>query len=99
MTRHVVVDTSGPTATDIWPLANMRMRGKFTSTIKGVQDGAGVASAELWVNGMYMGTDTTAPYSVVVDTGISSGTLALDWRLTDSFGNQSSYKRNVIAVK
>jgi len=98
ITRHVVLDKSGPTATGISPMANMRVHGTFTSTITGVQDASGVASAQLWVNGALLGTDTTAPYSVTVKTG-SSGPLTMIWQLTDSLGNARYYSRKVTVLK
>jgi hypothetical protein len=95
----VGVDGVAPTATAIWPPANTRVHGTFVSTINGVHDGTGYVLAELWANGdRYIGSDTTAPYSLTVVDGVGTGTGTLVWKLTDSFGNTRSYKRNVIGL-
>lgn len=75
---RVVADDSGPTATGPAPKRDSRVRGTFTSTIGGVTDGAGVARAELWVNGKHVGSDTTAPYALAVRTGTANGTLTFN---------------------
>jgi hypothetical protein len=95
--RKVAIDESGPTATGLAPVQNGRVRGTFTSTVSGVSDGAGVARAELWVNGKHIGSDTTAPYSLGVKTGTANGYLNLTWKLVDRLGNARSYTRRVIA--
>ncbi|MET3428138.1 hypothetical protein BJ973_007350 [Actinoplanes tereljensis] len=95
--RLVVNDGEGPTATSISPTENTRVRGTFTSTINGVQDAAGVARADLWAGGTYIGRDTTAPYSLKVPTRTANGNLVLWWNLTDKLGNLSTFRRTVIA--
>ncbi|WP_433792879.1 S8 family serine peptidase [Actinoplanes sp. CA-252034] len=93
----LVIDDSGPTGTSLAPSQNSRVRGTFTSTIGGVTDGAGVARAELWANGKYVGSDTTAPYSLAVRTGTANGHVDLTWKLTDRLGNTRGYSRRVTA--
>jgi hypothetical protein len=93
----LVIDESGPTGTSLAPSQNSRVRGTFTSTIGGVTDGAGVARAELWGNGKYIGSDTAAPYALAVKTGTANGYVNLTWKLTDRLGNTRSYSRQVIA--
>ncbi|WP_246606424.1 S8 family serine peptidase [Paractinoplanes toevensis] len=95
--RLVVNDYEGPTATSISPTANARVRGTFTSTINGAEDGAGVARADLWAGNTYIGRDTTAPYSLKVPTRAASGSLVLMWNLTDRLGNVRTYRRTVVA--
>ncbi|MFF0377551.1 S8 family serine peptidase [Actinoplanes missouriensis] len=92
-TRAVVVDNDGPTATAVNPKQNTRVRGTFTTSLSGVKDASGVAKAELWANGKYLG----AGYSKKVATGKSSGNVKLVWKLTDKLGNSRSYTRIVIA--
>ncbi|MEU8239209.1 Ig-like domain-containing protein [Actinoplanes missouriensis] len=92
-TRAVVVDNDGPTATAVNPKQNTRVRGTFTTSLSGVKDASGVAKAELWANGKYLG----AGYSKKVATGKASGNVKLVWKLTDKLGNSRSYTRIVIA--
>lgn len=91
-TRTVVVDNDGPTAT-VNPKQNTRVRGTFTTSLTAVKDASGVAEAELWANGKYLG----AGYSKKVATGKNSGNVKLVWKLTDKLGNTRSYTRIVIA--
>ncbi|TWG10889.1 Ig-like domain-containing protein [Actinoplanes teichomyceticus] len=91
-TQTVVVDNDGPAAT-VNPKQNTRVRGTFTTSLTAVNDASGVAKAELWANGKYLG----AGYSKKVATGQSSGNVKLVWKLTDRLGNTRSYTRTVIA--
>ncbi|MEU8660922.1 M4 family metallopeptidase [Actinoplanes philippinensis] len=91
-TQTVVVDNDGPAAT-VNPKQNTRVRGAFTTSLTAVKDPAGVAKAELWANGKYLG----AGYTKKVPTGKSSGNVKLVWKLTDKLGNTRSYTRTVIA--
>ncbi|MEU4692122.1 S8 family serine peptidase [Actinoplanes sp. NPDC023714] len=89
---RLVVDNAGPVAT-VNPAQNKRLRGTFTTSVTGVRDASGVAKAELWANGKYLGTG----YSKKVATGKLNGTVKLVWKLTDKLGNSRTYTRNVIA--
>ncbi|WP_328464126.1 Ig-like domain-containing protein [Actinoplanes sp. NBC_00393] len=87
-------DDSGPTATSMSPAASAKVRGTFTTKLTGVTDNvSGVAKAELWANGRYLGTGT----SKQVPTGRTNGKVTLTWKLTDKVGNTRSYTRTVIA--
>ncbi|MDI6099006.1 S8 family serine peptidase [Actinoplanes sp. NEAU-A12] len=97
LTHQVVVDLAGPVATAMSPADAARVRGTFTSTLSGVSDVSGVSKAELSVNGLYVGTDTTAPYALAVRTGTYNGNVDLAWTLTDGFGNTRTYTRRVTA--
>ncbi|BBH65520.1 hypothetical protein ACTI_22050 [Actinoplanes sp. OR16] len=88
----VRVDTDGPTAT-VDPAQSKRIRGTFTSAVTGVKDASGVAKAELWANGKYLG----AGFSKKVATGKLNGNVKLVWKLTDKLGNARTYTRTVIA--
>ncbi|MEV4275994.1 M4 family metallopeptidase [Actinoplanes xinjiangensis] len=91
-TQTVVVDNDGPTAT-VNPKQNTHVRGTFTTSLTALKDPSGVAKAELWANGKYLG----AGYPKKVATGRSSGSVKLVWKLTDKLGNTRSYTRTVIA--
>jgi hypothetical protein len=97
LVRHVVVDNDGPVATSMSPAPAARVRGTFTSGLSGVTDASGVARAELWVDGRYVGADSAAPYALAVRTGTYNGNVKLTWRLTDKLGNTRTYTRTVIA--
>ncbi|WP_433827908.1 S8 family serine peptidase [Actinoplanes sp. CA-015351] len=92
-TRTVVVDNEGPTVTSISPAPNAKVRGTFTSSLSGAKDVSGVAKAELWANGKYLGAGTSRK----VATGKASGNVKLTWKLTDKLGNTRTYTRTVIA--
>ncbi|BBH65518.1 hypothetical protein ACTI_22030 [Actinoplanes sp. OR16] len=91
-TRTVVADNDGPTAT-VNPAAGTRKKGTFTTSVTGVKDASGVAKAELWANGKYLG----AGFSKKVATGKLNGNVKLVWKLTDKLGNARTYTRTVIA--
>ncbi|MEU4692123.1 S8 family serine peptidase [Actinoplanes sp. NPDC023714] len=96
LNRTLIADNAGPVAT-VTPKQNTRVRGTFTTTLTGVSDGAGVAKAELWANGKYIGVDKAAPFSGKVKIGGLNGKIKLTWQLTDKLGNLRSYTRTVIA--
>ncbi|MEV0901000.1 S8 family serine peptidase [Actinoplanes sp. NPDC049802] len=95
--QHVTYDPTGPTVRSISPAAGARVRGTFTSTLNSVDDPAGIAKADLWGNGTYIGRDTTAPYSLKVPTRTANGAMTLKWTVTDKLGNVSTHTRTVIA--
>jgi archaellum component FlaF (FlaF/FlaG flagellin family) len=86
LNHEVRNDYEPPAGGTITPAYGTRVRGTFTSTLSGVTDLGGVAKAELWANGKYVGQDTTAPYALAVKTGTSNGNVMLTWRVTDKFG-------------
>jgi len=92
------VDVTAPKITGATPKQNTRFRGTVTVTATGVSDtGSGVARADLYANGTYVGRDTTAPYAVKYASGKSNGTVKLQWRVYDRAGNAATYNRNLIA--
>jgi subtilase family protein/Big-like domain-containing protein len=97
LSRHVVVDNAGPTAQAMSPAWNARVRGTVATNLSGVTDPSGVAFAQLWADGVYLGADRIAPYGGWVKTGTRSGTVTLTWRLTDKLGNVRTLTRPVIA--
>jgi hypothetical protein len=92
ITRHVLLDNSGPTATGLSPATNVRVKGTFFSSISGVQDFSGIAYTQLYANGVLVGNDVTYPYGMSVKTS-GSGTMKLVWRLVDKLGNVTTYTR------
>ncbi|GID95220.1 hypothetical protein Adi01nite_46320 [Amorphoplanes digitatis] len=92
------VDNAPPAGGTITPGAGAKVRGTFVSALGGVTDASGVAKAELWANGRFIGADASAPYSLAVPTGAYSGTLQLIWRVTDGWGQSRTLPaRTVIA--
>jgi archaellum component FlaF (FlaF/FlaG flagellin family) len=92
------VDVTAPKVTGAAPAQNSRFRGTVTVTATGVSDtGSGLAYADLYANGRYVGRDTTAPYAVRYASGKSNGTVKLQWRVYDRAGNSAAYDRNLIA--
>ncbi|GAA2712157.1 S8 family serine peptidase [Actinoplanes palleronii] len=92
------VDTTAPRITGTSPRQSARFRGTVTVQATGVSDtGSGVAHADLYADGRYVGRDTTAPYAVRYNSGKLNRTVALQWRVSDRAGNQSRYDRKVIA--
>ena len=85
LVRTVRVDNDPPAGGTITPASGAKVRGTFTSTLAGVTDQGGVAKAELWANGKYVGVDKAAPYTMAVKTS-TSGKLTLTWKVTDRFG-------------
>ncbi|MEU8659713.1 Ig-like domain-containing protein [Actinoplanes philippinensis] len=97
LTRSIVRDNAGPSVIGIVPAHASVRRGPFTTSLTGANDISGVAKAELWANGRYVGADAVAPYSLTVRPGTYSGTVNLRWRLTDQLGNTRDHTRQVIA--
>jgi hypothetical protein len=91
-TRQVRLDNNAPTIKSVspWPSA---VRGAVTLGVNAF-DTAGVAKAELLVDGRVAATDTTAPYQLTVRT---SGTGNRTWtvRVTDKTGLARTLTRTV----
>ncbi|GAA4596880.1 hypothetical protein GCM10023107_39200 [Actinoplanes octamycinicus] len=82
------VDNDPPAGGTIAPASWAKVRGTFVSTLTGVTDASGIAKAELWADGRYLGADTTLPYALPVPTGSYTGTFQLTWRVTDRLGQE-----------
>ncbi|MEV4638026.1 Ig-like domain-containing protein [Actinoplanes sp. NPDC049548] len=89
--RTVVVDTTAATVTGLTPAHKAYVRGTFTVAAK-VSDAHGVARAELYVDGVYKGRDTTAPYSFKVTTRQASW---YQFNVFDKAGNFTSIERHI----
>ncbi|MEV6305772.1 S8 family serine peptidase [Actinoplanes sp. NPDC051861] len=96
--RKIRYDGQPPAGGTITPSYGQRFRGNFTSTLSGVTDLGGVAKAELWANGRYMGADTTAPYALTVRPGTYSGNVMLTWRVTDRFGQWRNVPNRLVVA-
>ncbi len=95
--RYVRADNDPPVGGTITPASGTKVRGTFTSKLTGVTDLGGVARAELWANGRYVGVDKVAPYQMAVKTG-SSGKLTLTWKVTDRFGQARTLPVRTLTV-
>jgi subtilisin family serine protease len=93
------VDTVAPKVTGATPKQSTRFRGTVTVGATGVSDtgGAGVSHASLYVDGKYIGQDTTSPYAVKYNSGKRNGTVKVQWRVYDRAGNSAVYNRSLIA--
>jgi hypothetical protein len=97
--EHVfAVDNDPPAGGNITPASGARLRGTFVSTLTGVTDASGIAKAELWADGRYVGADTTAPYALTVPTGRYSGPSRLTWRVTDRWGQARTLPARTVVV-
>ncbi|WP_344251938.1 S8 family serine peptidase [Actinoplanes campanulatus] len=94
----VTVDSQPPTGGVITPKAGARMRGAFTSSVSNLVDTSGVAKAELWANGAFVGTDYSAPFALPVRTGSYSGNVRLVWRVTDRFGQARTMAAHTVVA-
>jgi len=95
--RAVRIDNEPPAGGTIGPESGTKVHGTFTSTLTGVSDLSGVAKAELWRNGSYVGADTTEPYALPVNTGSYTGPVTLTWKVTDIWGQFSTVTDQVVA--
>ncbi|MEU4156170.1 S8 family serine peptidase [Actinoplanes sp. NPDC026670] len=91
--RKVRIDAAGPEYSTVEPSADAVVGGTFTTSVLGVTDLSGVATAELLVNDLSVGSVTAAPYSLTVTAG--SGSKVLRWLLTDRVGNVTEIRRTV----
>jgi hypothetical protein len=94
----LTVDDQPPAGGVVSPKAGARLRGTFTSSVAGLVDASGVASAELWANGTYVGTDRTAPFTLAVKTGAYNGNVRLVWRVTDRFGQARTLATHIVVA-
>jgi subtilisin family serine protease len=93
----VVIDRVAPSITGATPAQLAKVKGVVTVGATGVSDNANVAYASLYADGVLVGKDTTAPYSVKYTSTKRNGTVKLEWRVFDKAGNSTVYKRSIIA--
>ena len=83
-------DTTPPSVSITSPIAGSVVSGAVSVQIA-ASDNVGVASASLRVDGVLLGSDTTAPYSFTWNTTtLSNGTHTLATTASDAAGNTSS---------
>ncbi|MEV4636370.1 S8 family serine peptidase [Actinoplanes sp. NPDC049548] len=98
LTRTLVADNDPPSGGSVGPAGGTKVRGTFTSTVAGVTDASGVAKAELWANGKYVGADKNAPYALTVRTGTYTGKVTLTWKVTDRWGQSRNLPARIVAA-
>ncbi|WP_433827907.1 S8 family serine peptidase [Actinoplanes sp. CA-015351] len=84
--QTVISDYEPPFGASVAPQTGTRVRGTFTADVS-ARDHHGVAKAELWANGKYIGADTRAPFELKVKTGTYNGNVKLVWKVSDVVGN------------
>ncbi|WP_091556208.1 GDSL-type esterase/lipase family protein [Micromonospora pattaloongensis] len=84
------------TITAVTPARNATVRAVVPSRVTASHPN-GIARVDLYVNGVRVGGDTTAPYTVDVDTHGRSGPQRLVWKVTDRLGNVTSQLRDITA--
>lgn len=97
VTRTVTLDNASPDVAGTAPSGDALVRGTFTATAWGVKDAAGIKQVDLYVDDKFVGSDTTAPYSLPVNTKRRNGTMKLNWGVYDNVGNGVAIINWVIA--
>ncbi len=86
-TRTVTVDNTPPTVSVSSPVSGAQLSGMATFTASAT-DASGVKSVQFLVDGVPVGTDTTAPYSIIWNTsGASNGWHDITAKATDQLNN------------
>jgi poly(hydroxyalkanoate) depolymerase family esterase len=92
-------DTSPPMVSITAPTAGATVSGTV-SVAASASDNVGVTRVDVLVDGAVAGSDTTAPYSVAVDTTrLASGSHALTARAFDAAGNSASSAAVTVTVQ
>ncbi|HEV7672547.1 MAG TPA: Ig-like domain-containing protein [Thermoanaerobaculia bacterium] len=84
---NVVLDTGLPAVSIIAPSAGTKLRG--TTTVQATaSDNTGIARVEFYLDGSFLGTDSTVPYSLSWNTAsVSAGAHTLLAKAFDTSGN------------
>jgi thermitase len=91
-------DSSAPVVSISSPLPGDRVSGIVAVDVK-ASDDREVTRVELFVNGVLIGSDATAPYGFSVDTsGMPEGDLAVEARGVDAAGNVGKANLSVIVA-
>jgi len=89
-------DTTNPSVSFVSPAASATVAGVVTVDLN-AQDDVQLASVALYAGGAHVGTDTTAPFSVRLDTtDFADESLRLEAHASDSSGNTSTASRTII---
>ncbi len=92
-------DNKVPLAFFTAPAAGATVRGTFTTSLTVAKDTSGIAKAELWVDGVYVGVADRAPWSMAVSVGRKRGPMTLVWKVADGAGNVRTSTRVVTAAR
>ena len=96
--HSVTIDEAPPAGGTITPRPGTKLRGNFVSSVTNLVDTAGVARAELWVNGRSVGVDHAAPFELPVRPGSFSGTVQLVWRVEDRLGHARTLATHTVVA-
>jgi hypothetical protein len=89
-TVSIVVDNVAPSVSITAPPANASVTGNVTVSANAADTPSGVALVEFFADGAPIGSDSTAPYSVVWNTAtVIPGAHTLSARASDLAGNQT----------
>ncbi|HEX3765674.1 MAG TPA: PHB depolymerase family esterase [Kofleriaceae bacterium] len=92
-------DTTPPTVSITAPAAGATVSGSVAVTAS-ASDNVGVTRVDVLVDGSVAGSDTTAPYSVAVDTTrLASGSHTLTARAVDAAGNTGTSAAVTVTVQ
>jgi hypothetical protein len=84
-------DTTPPTVSITAPASNATVSGSVSITANSSDSGSGVSSVVFKVDGVTVGTDTSAPYAATWNsTGASSGSHTIQAVATDASNNSAS---------
>lgn len=97
VSRTVTLDNNPPDVAGTAPSGDALVRGTFTATAWGVKDPAGVKQVDLYVDNKLVGSDTTAPYNIKVNTGRRTGSMKLNWAVYDNLGTGAAITNWVTA--
>ncbi len=83
----VLVDNTAPVTALVSPAPSARLRGTVSVSAT-ASDNQQVSKVEFYAGGTLIGTDTTAPYEVIWDTGAGpGGNVPLTTKAHDAAGN------------
>jgi Subtilisin-like serine proteases len=93
-----IIDQQAPTVNITSPTENSVHTGIFNITAN-AQDNIAVSSVSLYANGVLIGTDTVAPFSVNFDSNnIADGSVAFTARAYDATGNQGDSANHWLTI-
>jgi peptidoglycan/xylan/chitin deacetylase (PgdA/CDA1 family) len=91
MTQLVQVDSTTPTVAITAPLEGATVTGSAVTISADASDDVAVTGVDFLVDGISVGTSTSAPYSVTWDTtGLADGPVSITATATDSAGNRAT---------
>jgi hypothetical protein len=92
------IDQQAPTITITSPTENSVQAGFFNISAN-AQDNMAVSSVKIYANGVLIGTDTVAPYSVNFDSNnVADGNVAFTAHAYDATGNQGNSSTHWLTI-